>query len=114
MTLFPLKRRILTKTFIVISLPTMMHRYDGFVLDIPLADGIEEFIAQIKANGLEGGIDLLLIQVLKVGIQAAAAAADVNVIVVLDKVLRFSQSHIRFPSHSRPRTITRLHEVYGQ
>ena len=38
-------------------------RYDGYVLDIPLSNGIEEFISGIKTAATRSGTDLLLIQV---------------------------------------------------
>lgn len=38
-------------------------RYDGYVLDIPLADGIEEFVSAIKSTGTRRGKELILIQV---------------------------------------------------
>ncbi|CAN0215656.1 unnamed protein product, partial [Scytosiphon promiscuus] len=41
--------------------------YDGFVLDIPLSDGIEEFVSGIKSAGTRRGKELLLIQSVRPG-----------------------------------------------
>lgn len=40
-----------------------VKRYDGYVLDIPLSDGIEELVGGIKSSAIRKGKDLLLIQV---------------------------------------------------
>eukprot|EP00752_Nemacystus_decipiens_P006333 g5709.t1 len=46
--------------------------YDGYVLDIPLSDGIEEFVGGIKNAATEKGIDLLLIQSVRPGFSMSA------------------------------------------
>lgn len=40
-----------------------IFRYDGYVLDIPLSDGIEEFVYGIKSASIRRGKELLFIQV---------------------------------------------------
>lgn len=48
----------------------MTSRYDGYVLDIPLSDGIEEFVSGIKRAASRRGEDLMLIQVLQLAVTA--------------------------------------------
>lgn len=48
----------------------LTSRYDGYVLDIPLSDGIEEFVSGIKRAASRRGEDLLLIQVLQLAVTA--------------------------------------------
>lgn len=42
---------------------TVLQRYHGFVLDIPMSDGIEEFVSAILRTGERSGVRLLIIQV---------------------------------------------------
>eukprot|EP00903_Cladosiphon_okamuranus_P014929 g13822.t1 len=46
--------------------------YDGYVLDIPLSDGIEEFVGGIKTAAVQKGINLLLIQSVRPGVSLSA------------------------------------------
>ncbi|CAM9156367.1 unnamed protein product [Ectocarpus fasciculatus] len=50
--------------------------YDGYVLDIPLSDGIEEFVSGIKRAASRRGKDLILIQSVRPGVSLSAHLKD--------------------------------------
>eukprot|EP00904_Undaria_pinnatifida_P009081 jgi/Undpi1/5302/HiC_scaffold_2.g00583.m1 len=45
----------------------ILRGYHGYVLDVPVADGIEEFVSGIKLTASEKGINLLIIQSVRPG-----------------------------------------------
>ncbi|CAB1097870.1 unnamed protein product [Ectocarpus sp. CCAP 1310/34] len=50
--------------------------YDGYVLDIPLSDGIEEFVSGIERAASRRGEDLILIQSVRPGVSLSAHLTD--------------------------------------
>ncbi|CAN0403194.1 unnamed protein product [Pylaiella littoralis] len=50
--------------------------YDGYVLDIPLSDGIDEFVGGVKGSAIRRGKNLLLIQSVRPGFSLSGRLLD--------------------------------------